>query len=90
MTDSAATPDLVELAEAYGITTEYEDWKKARVSVAADTLVAVLAALDVDASTPDAVRSALQTRRDAPWRRVVPPCVVVREGDDVEFPVHVV
>ena len=48
MTDSAATPDLVELAEAYGITTEYEDWKKARVSVAADTLVAVLAALDVD------------------------------------------
>ena len=89
MTDSAATPDLVELAEAYGITTEYEDWKKARVSVAADTLVAVLAALDVDASTPDAVRSALQARRDAAWRRVVPPCVVVREGDDVEFPVHV-
>ena len=53
-------PSLHELADAYGIATEYWDWQGQHVEVARETVVAVLAALDVDASTSEAAASALE------------------------------
>ena len=39
----------------------------------AATIVRTLAALDVDASTPEAAERALEEHDDAPWRRMLPP-----------------
>ena len=60
-------PALRQLAEAYGIATEFWDWQGRHVDVPAETIVKVLAALDVDASTPEAAEQA--ARRPARTRR---------------------
>lgn len=51
--------DLNSLAEAHSVSTRYTDWRGHKTAVSRDTLVAVLAALGVDASTPAAVRDEL-------------------------------
>jgi 4-alpha-glucanotransferase len=92
-------PDLQRLAEAYGVATSYEDWNGRPVEVSAEAVVAALAALGADASTPQALTAALQKVDDAPWRRLLPPSVVLRgtrgevvlhidEGDAVELVVE--
>ncbi|PPK94203.1 4-alpha-glucanotransferase [Kineococcus xinjiangensis] len=84
------TPQLRDLAEALGVATSFTDWQGQASDVSAATVVAVLAALGVDASTPDAAADALAEVRQRPWRRMLPPVVVVREGRTVDVPVHVV
>ncbi|UQA95375.1 4-alpha-glucanotransferase [Streptomyces halobius] len=77
------------LARLHGIITSYAPSPGRTVHTGDDTLVAVLAALGVDASTPDAVRAALDAHRDdgrtpdAPeamreCRTLLPRTVVVR------------
>ena len=71
---------LAQLAAAHGVATSYEDWSGAPVDVAPTAVVAALAALGVDADGDEAVARALDDVEQAPWRRLVPPTVVVREG----------
>ncbi|MFE1767870.1 4-alpha-glucanotransferase [Streptomyces angustmyceticus] len=68
------------LARLHGIATSYEPSPGRSVQVAGDTVVAVLAALGVDASTPQAVRSALAAYEDRAARALLPPTVVARPG----------
>ena len=75
--------DLARLATAHGVATSYDDWSGRRVGVQATAVVAALAALGVDASSPAAVAAALQDAEDAPWRRLVPSTVVVRGPEEV-------
>ncbi len=82
-------PALRQLADAYGIATEFWDWQLRHVDVPAETVVKVLAALDVDAATPEAAEQALQAHHDAPWRRMLPPSLVIREGWAPSVDVHV-
>ena len=84
------TDTLRDLAAAYGVAVEYWDWRNQHVQVSDHTLVAVLAALDVDASTPAACAAALDERRLSAWRRVLPPYVVLRQGEQRNVDVHVV
>ncbi|HEU4676590.1 MAG TPA: hypothetical protein VFS29_11410, partial [Motilibacteraceae bacterium] len=70
------SPELVELATSYGVATEYWDWQGQHVVVPEGTVRAVLAALGVDASTPQAARAAAARRRDDAWRRMLPATVV--------------
>lgn len=72
-------PELVALAHAHGVDSTY-DPGSGPVPVGPDTLVAVLAALGVDASTPEAARAALEEHRRTVAARLLPPCVVVRHG----------
>ncbi|MGK4580687.1 4-alpha-glucanotransferase [Kitasatospora sp. HPMI-4] len=72
-------PELVALAHAYGVDSTY-DPGSGPVPVAAHTLVAVLAALGVDAHSPEAVREATERHRAELAERLLPPCVVVRSG----------
>jgi 4-alpha-glucanotransferase len=74
----AVDPRLAELAAACGVATSYQDWAQRPVPVARAAVVAALAAVDVDASTPAAVEAALAARAEAPWRRLLPPSVVLR------------
>ena len=50
---TSPTAPLVELAQAYGVMTEYVDWRGRPVQVSAETIEAVLAALGVDTADPE-------------------------------------
>lgn len=80
---------LVALADRFGIARDFWDWKGRHVAIPAETIVAVLAALDVDASTPERCREALESLEDDRWRRPLPPCIVVEEGQPRDVDVHV-
>lgn len=80
---------LRELAAANGIGTTFRGWDGLERSVTGSTLRGVLAALGVPANGPGELRDSLHATRLAPWRRILPPVVVVREGQQVHVDVHV-
>ncbi|MCV7442807.1 4-alpha-glucanotransferase [Mycobacterium paraense] len=82
-------PSLVELARRFGIATEYEDWTGRPVHVPAETLVAVLAALGVEAGTEQERNAALTAQRRAYWQRRMPATIVGRTGEQIRFWAHV-
>jgi 4-alpha-glucanotransferase len=71
------SPDLAKLAAAHGVAVEYKDQLERTVEVSSDSVVAVLRALGVDATTPSAVAAALQA---VAQRSATPPVVVMRES----------
>ncbi|MFI0939047.1 4-alpha-glucanotransferase [Streptomyces sp. NPDC021020] len=73
--------DRARLAALHGVDVTYSPAPGRQVAVAEDTVVAVLAALGVDASTPDAVRAALAGYEARAARRLLPPCTVLRAGE---------
>jgi 4-alpha-glucanotransferase len=86
--DTPLDPELVALARAHGVATEYWDWQGRHVTVPAASVRAVLTALDVDVSSPRAVAASLEDSQLQPWRRMLPPTVVCREGTTPWVPVH--
>ncbi|MEV4870866.1 4-alpha-glucanotransferase [Streptomyces syringium] len=70
------------LAELHGVATSYEPAPGQGFQVPEDTVVAVLAALGVDASTPRAVRDALDAHAATERRRLLPGAVVLRAAAD--------
>ena len=82
-------PSLVELARRYGVATEYLDWKGQHVVVPETTLVAVLGALGVAATTEDDRVAALAAHDRDYWERCLPPTIVGRSGSASSFWVHV-
>jgi 4-alpha-glucanotransferase len=89
--DPLAPPpaQLVELAHAYGVATEFWDWRGRHVPVLTRTILGVLGALEVDAATPEALEAALGAVRERAWRKVLPDVVVTRQGSTPSVPVHV-
>jgi 4-alpha-glucanotransferase len=82
-------PSLVELAERFGIATEYEDWAGRTITIAEATLVAVLGAFGVPAATERERRAALDAHHRAYWARALPPTIVARAGSETRFWAHV-
>lgn len=80
--------DLAALAAAYGVATEFWDQSGQHQVVPAETVVAVLAALGVDATTHAGIQAALHERRMRDWRRALPPVYVQRQGDAAQVWVH--
>ena len=80
---------LLRLAEAYGVVPDYWGFDGSHRLVAPQTLIAVLAALGVDASSPARIDVSLAHVNDDPWRRALPPVMVVRQGASPQVPVHV-
>lgn len=73
---------LTRLAELYGVATSYAPSPDRTVTVPEAAVVAALAALGVDASTPEAVRSALTARETELITRLLPPTVVWWQGHE--------
>lgn len=73
-----AHEELHRLARAHHVAACCKDWLGRETPVPAGTLVAVLAALGVDASTPSAVRAELARLRERRRRRLLPPVVTCR------------
>ena len=82
-------PSLGELARRYGVATEYEDWTGRPVGVPESTLIAVLAALGVPATTEDERTAALAAHDRAHWGRALPATIVARADTESPFWVHV-
>ncbi|WP_328295331.1 4-alpha-glucanotransferase [Kineococcus sp. NBC_00420] len=90
MSSDVADPAvLADLATACGVATTFTDWQGKSTTVPASTVTAVLTAMGFDVSTTAAARRALHDVKLAPWRRVLPPVVVAREGRLHHVPVHV-
>lgn len=70
-------PSLQQLADAFGVATEYEDWQRQRVEVSENTVRRVLAGLGVDVDRPE---EALRRHELERWRRLIPPTIVAVEG----------
>lgn len=80
---------LARLAELHGVATSYAPSPDVTVPVADDTVIAVLAALGVDASTPEALTDALSRAESAAADALLPPTVVLWRagpGEEPELP----
>lgn len=86
---TAPTRELIELAQACGVATEYWDWQGRHMDVSAETIATVLAALGHETATPEQTQASLRAVRDAPWRRTLPPVVVAPQSDTPWVFVHV-
>ncbi|KUH36480.1 MULTISPECIES: 4-alpha-glucanotransferase [Streptomyces] len=73
---------LARLASLHGVATAYSPSPGTTVPVPEATVVTVLGALDVDATTPAAVRASLAAAEEAAAARLLPPTVVVWQGDE--------
>lgn len=80
---------LAQLADAYGIATEFWDWKGVRTVVSDASLIAILAALDVDATSQEGIAAALEALDRRDWLRLLPPVMVTEQGQTKQFNVHV-
>src|SRR5262249_35074991 len=87
MTD--LSPELRELAAECGVATEYWDWRGKYVPQPAATIVAGRPALGIEAAPREAAAEALAARRMDRWSRLLPPCVVTRQGQPAKVDVHV-
>ncbi|MGN8132459.1 4-alpha-glucanotransferase [Paenarthrobacter sp. 22069] len=86
----AVDPHLLQrLADAHGVGTSFQGWDGLPHSVGQATLIKVLAALGVEAHTNQHIEAALADADLAPWRRMLPPAVVIKQGEPVQVPVHV-
>lgn len=79
--------DLAELADAHGVSTRYEGSDRTVVDVDPVIVVAVLAQLGVDASSPAAIRRELVAAEESRRRAVLPPTIVLTEGVGRTLPV---
>lgn len=89
MPETTNHEDLWRLAAAYDVVPGYRGHDGRDHEASDETVVRVLAALGVDASSPERVALALAHVENTPWRRVLPPVVVVRQGTSAHVPVHV-
>jgi 4-alpha-glucanotransferase len=85
------SPNLVALATACGVATEYWDWRGEYVAVPESTVVAVLDALGWDASSSAAAGRSLAQLESDRRRRMLPSVVTMRQGAPAPttFAVHV-
>ncbi|KAB8294607.1 4-alpha-glucanotransferase [Bifidobacterium avesanii] len=80
---------LIRLAKAVGVATSYVGMSNDYHEIADDVLVAVLAALGIDASNDMAISTSLKNLLDERHRRLTPPTVLHIEGAESKVPVHV-
>ncbi|MEO1991319.1 MAG: hypothetical protein ABGW78_05240, partial [Pirellulales bacterium] len=77
----AVQKELHELAEAYGVATTYYTQQGEQKKVSDETLIKVLRAMHVETTTQDGRASAWDHINNAPWRRILPSVIVVRQGN---------
>src|SRR5664279_3636259 len=80
---------LAELAHTHGVATSFYDWRGGERQVSTEAVVAVLAAIGVDAATPERAGHALRQAQTAGWRRLLPVYVIARAGTARRIAVHV-
>ena len=87
--DERLARPLIQLAKLVGIGTSYVGMSDDYHEIKDDVLVDILAALGVDASNDDAIRSSIKHIRDRRRSRLVPPTVLHTAGEDTRVLVNV-
>ncbi|WP_435970019.1 4-alpha-glucanotransferase [Streptomyces sp. Qhu_M48] len=77
---------LARLAARHGVATDHRPSEGVTVPVPDTTVVAVLGALGVDATTPEAVTAALEAAERADRERLLPPTLVRWRGEEPAGP----
>lgn len=83
MTGIVATSDLDRLADAVGLLSDYEDAWGNRREVPEETKRRLLAAMGFPVTDPATLAEALRDVEEAPWRRLLPPFLILRDGTAV-------
>ena len=83
------TQEVLDLAKAFRVATDYLDDTNSRIHVPAETVEIVLGALGVDVKTPQGRAAAWDRVNNGPWRKTLPSVVVATQGIEKQFPVHV-
>lgn len=86
---SHLTAELDEFVERLGIARELWDWKGSRTSISEVTVITVFRVMGVETGTPEERRDALAWLDERYWRRALPPCTVVEEGEAVRIDTYV-
>lgn len=90
MTHGEVSRHLIRaLADSYGVATDFWDFDGNYNEVSNATLIAVLRAMGVDASTDETINHELQMRSEREWRTVLPSCTVARNDRETPFQVHI-
>lgn len=89
-TAQAPTQEVIDLAQACGVATEYWDQQGNHKVISAATLEHVLRALNIDISTAESRAAAWDRINNDAWRSMVPSVVVLRSGRAQDVQVHVV
>ncbi|MBX9919053.1 MAG: 4-alpha-glucanotransferase, partial [Mycolicibacterium frederiksbergense] len=72
--------ELADLAQRYGVATDFIDWRGRTVPVPEHTLIGVLASLGVPAGTAAEREEARRNHDREHWGFTLPPTVVARSG----------
>lgn len=88
MTDQPSE-SLRALAAAHGVATDFWSFDGQHRDVSAATVRAALTALGVPHGDDETNWRSLTALDEAPWRRTLPPSVIMRAGQDRQLPVHV-
>ncbi|MEA5454752.1 4-alpha-glucanotransferase [Sinomonas sp. JGH33] len=80
---------LLDLARRHRVATSFYGWDGVERPVSTETLRRVLTALGVPADSPEDLERGLRDAEIGPWRRLLPPIVVQREGRECAVRVHV-
>lgn len=89
--DDGAAPDrelLEQLAQAKNVATTFTGWDGGVQQVSDASLRSVLAARGAPAATREQAEASLEEAALAPWRRTLPPTVVLRQQQPLPVPVH--
>lgn len=81
--------ELRALADAHGVATDFWDYRGTHRQVSPQTIRDVLAAMGVRCGTRAEIGAALREHDLAPWRRILPPSVVLKAGTAATIDVHV-
>lgn len=80
---------LGRLTDLYGIGSAYNDFRGRPVEVAAESRIAILRAMGVDAATPQSISTALNAFETSSWMRMLPPAVVATIESAPQVPISI-
>ncbi|MDR1833367.1 MAG: 4-alpha-glucanotransferase, partial [Propionibacteriaceae bacterium] len=80
---------LAQLAEEFGISTEFWNFNGERILASDEAIIGILAGFGVDAADDEKAQAALEERRNSLWLRTLPPCIVQTQGRSWRVFVHV-
>lgn len=88
-TDAPNRQSLEHLAALHQVACTYNNWHGEPVTVADAVIIQILGVLGVDATTQTSAEQAIEAAELAPWRNVMLPTVVARQGWTPWVRVHV-
>lgn len=83
------TDPLDTLAKLYGVAAAYYDFRGDLHEVSRESRIAILAGMGVDASTDEAIETAIHAFETSRWMRTLPPVVVSTMGRAPSVPVAI-